>query len=494
MKINLSEKPPHLIETGAIVIPLFQDENYPPFLKNIDSKCGDIIQAALRAGEFQGKPNTTEVLHTTLPSKRILLIGLGKKAAYNIDLVRQASATAVIVLRDMNVLDYTFLETKLPKTTPEACAQAFAEGTLLGMYKFVDLKTEEPKELKKNIKSATYLCKKSKKLQDAITRGTVLAEAANYSRTISDTPANIATPTLIEKEAKKLAQQHKLKLKIIDKTTAKKLGLNAFLSVSSGSTQPPKFIILEYNPKGKKTIVLVGKTITFDAGGISLKPSRKMWEMKYDKCGGTATLGIIKAAAQLKLPHHIVALIPATENMPGGSAARPGDIVKNYSGKTIEILNTDAEGRLIMSDAIAYSKNYKPSLIIDMATLTGSVVVALGSYAAGLLGNNDALAKKMIAAGERTGERVWQLPLFPEYEAMMESKFADIKNISETSEAGTITAAAFLKKFVPEKVDWLHLDIAGTSWVTLPMPKPYQGGGATGFGIRLMIDFLQNLK
>ena len=180
--------------------------------------------------------------------------------------------------------------------------------------------------------------------------------------------------------------------------------------------------------------------------------------------------------------------------MPGGSAARPGDIVKNYSGKTIEILNTDAEGRLIMSDAIAYSKNYKPSLIIDMATLTGSVVVALGSYAAGLLGNNDALAKKMIAAGERTGERVWQLPLFPEYEAMMESKFADIKNISETSEAGTITAAAFLKKFVPEKVDWLHLDIAGTSWVTLPMPKPYQGGGATGFGIRLMIDFLQNLK
>jgi len=492
MKIQISDKKPEEIKTGALAIPLFQDE-ISPEAKKIDSKCGGIIQAALKSKEFEGKPNTFEALHTKLPSKRILLVGLGKKDAYTLDCVRQASATAALALRGMNVLDYAFLETKLPKTTPEAQAQTFAEGAVLGTYKFVDLKTEEPEELVKNIRTATYLCK-SKKIQAAITKGTILAECANYSRDLSDTPANLATPTHIEREAKSLAKKHGLKVKTLDKSAAKKLGLNAFLSVAVGSTQPPKFIILEYNPRGKKTIVLVGKTITFDAGGISLKPSRKMWEMKYDKCGGTAVLGIIKAAAQLKLPHHIVAIIPATENMPGGSATKPGDIVRNYSGKTIEILNTDAEGRLIMSDAIAYAKNYKPSLIIDMATLTGSCVVALGSYAAGLLGNNDSLARKMIAAGERTGERVWQLPLFPEYEAMMESNFADIKNISETGEAGAITAAAFLKKFVPAKTDWLHLDIAGTSWVTLKNSKPYQGGGATGFGIRLMIDFLQNLK
>jgi leucyl aminopeptidase len=367
-------------------------------------------------------------------------------------------------------------------------AEAIVEGAMLAGYQFVEFKTKTEDLF--YVEKVTVIGEKD--LSAGVRRGSILAQAQNYARKMDERPANIATPTSIAKEARKLAKAERLSITVFDKKTIRKMGMGGVMAVSAGSEEPPVFIRMEYN-KGKKLPLycLVGKGITFDSGGISLKPSKNMHEMKYDKTGAINVLGVMKAVAQLKLPIRVIGLMPFTENMPSGTATLPGDIIKAYNGKTIEVLNTDAEGRLILADALSYASKMKPKAIIDMATLTGAIIISLGRHAAGLFSNDDGLAAKLQEAGQETHERVWRLPVWPEYSEMMKSEFADLKNISELGEAGSITAAAFLKEFVGD-TPWAHLDIAG---VEMSKGKhAYLGRkGATGTGVRLVTRALEKL-
>ena len=314
------------------------------------------------------------------------------------------------------------------------------------------------------------------------------------SRDISNLPSKDCTPLQLASRAKKISSNRPLKTTIFNTDKLKKLGFGGLLGVASGSQQPPCFIIMEYNggKRGEKPVVFVGKTITFDTGGISIKPSPSMDEMKHDKSGGATVMALMQAVADLKLPVNVIGLMPATENMPSGSAYKPGDVITFYNKKTAEILNTDAEGRVILADALSYAQNYKPRMIIDFATLTGACIIALGTAVSGLLGNDKKIINSLFESGERTGEKVWELPLTKDYKKLIQSDIADIKNIGGRG-AGTITAAAFLSHFVGN-YPWAHLDIAGTAWTQEGTPKKsYIKKGATGVGVLLSIDFLRNL-
>jgi len=318
------------------------------------------------------------------------------------------------------------------------------------------------------------------------------SKSINYVREICNTPGNIATPLFMENEVRKVAKAHRLQFKVLDEKGMRKERLNALLSVGQGSAHPPKMPIIEYRVRGaRKTVLVVGKGITFDSGGISLKPSKGMEEMKFDKSGACAVLGIMCEVGRIRPKANVIGVIPCAENMPSGSASRPGDIVKAFNGKTVEIINTDAEGRLILADAIAYAeKKYRPDYIIDLATLTGAASVALGSYASALLSNDDGLAGLMLEASGSSFDEVWQLPLWDEYSEMMKSKVADVKNVSGTGEAGTITGAAFIQNFV-SKAKWAHLDIASTAYRAKPIPPV--DSGATGAGVSITVEFIRKI-
>jgi leucyl aminopeptidase len=367
-------------------------------------------------------------------------------------------------------------------------AQAIAEGAVLSGYKFTEFKTKKDDFF--DVERVTVIS--GQDFSDAIKRGVLLATAQNYVRKLDENPANIMTPEKVAEAAKALAKEKKFSVKILEKKELLKLGMNAFLGVNAGSAQPPKLVVLEYNA-GKKLpfYSIVGKGITFDSGGISLKPSKGMEEMKYDKTGALVVLGVFKAVAELGLPIRLLGLMPLTENMPSGASQKPGDIVKAYNGKTIEVLNTDAEGRLILADALAYAAQQKPDAIIDLATLTGAILVSLGRAGAGLFSNDDALSNAIEKAGSKTHERVWRFPLWPDYIELMKSDIADLKNISGEGEAGSITAAVFLKEFIGE-CKWAHLDIAGVDMIN--RPHPYLGKGASGIGVRLVVETLKNLS
>ena len=326
-------------------------------------------------------------------------------------------------------------------------------------------------------------------MQQGAKTGQVIAESTAMARDMVSSPPADMTPSIIAARARELSRQFGLKVQVLERKQMEKLGMGALLGVASGSAQPPKFIILEYRKGGKKPfIALVGKTITFDSGGISIKPPEGMDKMKDDMSGGAAVLGAIRTAAALKLPLNLVGLLPATENMPGGSAFKPGDILRTLSGQTIEVLNTDAEGRLILSDALTYACRYKPAVIVDIATLTGACRVALGQEATGMVGTDDALKQAIRAAGEKTGERVWEMPLWDGYYELIRSDIADMKNTGGR-DGGVITAAALLSRFV-ERYPWVHLDIAATAWTE--KDRPYTPKGATGIGMRLLTQFLRD--
>jgi leucyl aminopeptidase len=375
---------------------------------------------------------------------------------------------------------------------PGESAQALTEGSMLGLYRFLKYKTDEENDRKKDVQELTILTENAyqvKALQKSVRTGELIAGSAAMVRDMVSSPGADMTPTVIAGIAKDIAEKHKLRIQVLERDRMRKLGMGALLGVASGSAQPPKFIIVEYRGGGNKPfIALVGKTITFDSGGISIKPSENMDKMKDDMSGGAAVLGAIQNAASLRLPLNIAALLPATENMPSGSAYKPGDVLKTLSGQTIEIVNTDAEGRLILSDALAYACRYKPALIVDIATLTGACRIALGQEAVGMLGNDDAFKQKMREAGEKTGERVWELPLWEGYFDLIKSDVADMKN-SGGRDGGVITAAALLSKFV-QKYPWVHLDIAGTAWTE--KDRSYTPKGATGIGTRLLTQFLRD--
>ena len=500
MKLSLISEPPEKLKTECLAIGLFQEEPLPADVRKLDSALNGAINSLLKNKDFKGELNETYIFPSLgkLGAKRVLLVGLGKKNEFSFDMARQAAASSAQAVRKLNLTSYTTLVfgTGVKGPTSEL-VHALSEGAVLGAYAFDTFKTEN-KDKKKPLESVDIFYpdkKEAQKLRESAESGKNLAEIVNHCRELANLPANIATPTYLANEAEKFGKKYGFKVTVYDKAGLVKLGFNALLAVNSGSAQEPRFIVLEYKPKSISSapLCLVGKTITFDSGGLNIKTSDYMNNMKYDKCGGISVLGVIAAAAALKIPSHLVGLMPATENMPSGSAYKVGDIYKTYNGKTIEIGNTDAEGRVILSDALGYTKEFKPRAVIDLATLTGACVVALGVVAAGLMGTDSKLISKLKEAAEHSGERVWELPMYEEYFEQIKSDVADVKNIGDGN-AGAITAAKFLQKFLPEGVPWAHLDIAGVAWTEKGKYKPYVGKGATGYGIRLLIELLKNWK
>lgn len=482
-------------KSQAIILALFQDQKKLTGTSlSVDQASHGLISEFLKTDDFTGKPSQIAVIYTCgiIPSPRIALVGLGKKSEVNAEKVRGAFAKVMQHLRNINVRESsTFVDFNLLPRGKDKIVQAMVEGVLLGLYQYTPYKTvgrEDIREMEQ-LNIVVDESKYSSVLAEVKEAQTIVA-AVYLARDLVSTPANEMTPSILAVKAKEIARRNNVTCKVIDRAGMKKLGMNSLLGVAAGSKEEPKFIILEYKggKKDKAPIVLVGKGLTFDSGGISLKPAEKMDEMKSDMAGGAAVMATIMAAADRRLPLNVVGLIPATENMPGGLALKPGDILKSYSGKTIEVVNTDAEGRLILADALSYASIYKPAAIIDVATLTGACIIALGEDVIGMLGTDEKLKGKINKAAQATGELVWELPLWDNYSELIKSDIADYKN-SGGRVAGTITGAAFLSKFVGD-YPWVHLDIAGPAWNS--KDKPYIPKGASGVAVRLLVEYLRN--
>lgn len=458
---------------------------------------GKIAQAAMQGKEFEAKEGT-QLLIRSAKGKRLLL-GMGKEKEFAIDALRVAAARAAVLARDAGAKSVRFAYSKQAVSAAKgvrAYAQAITEGMLLSLYKFDKYKTgeEAQKEREKKLEAACIECSPAEKEQvwQAIKYASIVCEAANFARDVGNEAGEGALPEAIAKKVSKMARESGIRCRVLGRKECEREKMGLYLSVAAGSAHKSAFVVLEYSPRSAKGCVcLVGKGVTFDSGGISLKPSRDMEKMKHDKCGAGAVYGAVLAAAKLKLALRVVGITPLAENLPSGSATKPGDIVRAANGKTVEVINTDAEGRLMLADALLYAQKYKPDAIVDLATLTGAVAVALGAQAAGVLGNNAQLAGRLKKAGEEAHERVWELPLWKEYYEVIKGEFADIKNVGD-GEAGTITAAAFLGNFV-EKTPWAHVDIAATGYSYKPKGYNMQVG-ATGFGVRLLARMLSEWK
>jgi leucyl aminopeptidase len=460
----------------------------------VDKVLGGLLRELLQSKEFEGKPGEALLYHTQekVPAKRLLLIGLGKKKDLTLDSIRQAMGHAVKRVRQAKAASFTAI---VPAVTPKGhssveVAQAMAEGAILGSYQFNAYRSDM--NAAKDVARMTLLAQQKgqvRQLTEGIRRGVATAEATCMVRDLCLHPSNVMTPTRIANEAKAVAKETGISLKILEQKEMEQLGMGALLGVARGSHEPPKFIILEYNgtkKKDERPVVFVGKTITFDTGGISLKPAENMEHMKADMTGGAEVLASIRAAARLKLPLRLVSILPVAENMPGGRALKPGDIVKTLSGKTVEVQNTDAEGRLILADALAYAQRYNPAALVDIATLTGACVVALGQFAIGMFGTDGKLKDQVRKSGLKAGERVWEMPLWDEYFEQLRSDVADMRNIGGRG-GGMITAALFLSKFAGDG-PWVHIDIASTDWSE--RERAYIPKGPTGIGTRLLIQYL----
>ena len=454
------------------------------------------LQNLVEQGEFEGKPNELLLIHTQgkCAAKRVLLVGLGRKRELRLDSFRQAMGTVVKRVRQAKVTSFGVAMPAVAArgAAPLDIAQAMAEGAILGSYQFTEYRSDNGAKPRDVERWTLFAAQRQlvRPLTEGIRRGAAAAEAAVFVRDLCNHPSNVMTPARVANEAKLIAKEAGVTLKILEQKDMEQLGMGALLGVARGSHEPPKFIILEYKAerakKNAQPIVLVGKTVTFDTGGISLKPSENMEQMKADMTGGAEVLASVRAAARLNLPLHVIGILPVVENMPGGRAMKPGDIVKTLSGKTVEVQNTDAEGRLILSDGLAYAMRYKPAALIDVATLTGACMVALGQFAIGMFGNNDRLKDQVKKAGLRAGERVWEMPLWEDYFEQLRSDVADMRNIGGRG-GGMITAALFLSKFV-EDCPWVHLDIASTDWSE--RERAYIPKGPTGIGTRLLIQYL----
>ena len=483
--------------TEALVILLCEDEPLSTADRAVlDRALGGTLRELQQSREFEGKAHEVVLLHThgKLPAKRLILAGLGKQAQLGLDQIRQAMGYAVKRVRQAKAGSFTI---SLPNAIPRGASmsdlsQTLTEGAILGSYQFMAYRSETPAS--KGVTSMTILVSQKSQLSpisEGIRRGIATAEATVFVRDLCNHPSNVMTPTKIASEARAVAKDTGVGIKILEQKEMERLGMGALLGVARGSHEPPKFIILQYHASKKKNdppVVLVGKTITFDTGGISLKPAENMEQMKADMTGGAEVLATVRAAARLKLPLNLIGILPVAENMPGGRAMRPGDVVTTLSGKTVEVQNTDAEGRLILSDGLAYATRFKPAALIDVATLTGACVVALGQFAIGMFGTDAKLKEAITLAGLRAGERVWEMPLWEEYFEQLRSDVADMRNIGGRG-GGMITAALFLSKFVGD-YPWVHLDIASTDWSE--RERAYIPKGPTGIGTRLLIQFLIN--
>jgi leucyl aminopeptidase len=476
MKVSLQYIKETAFQSDVLILPLQEGKGIQPY-QDIDKALDALLTQVLSSREFGGKPKQVTLVHTRKKIKpaRILLVGLGKEVSR--ESLRQAGGRALSFLKNIQGIKDASLSTR-GITKLKIMPTVFLEGFLLANYRFVKYKKEN-----RGMRGITVLSHKD--LRKRIRWISTAASATHFARDLVNTPANDMTPSKLVRAARSL---DRVAVKVIEKKQAEKLGMGAFVSVTKGSIEPPKFIIASYKGKNSRPVVLIGKSITFDSGGISLKPSEGMEKMKYDMAGGAAVLGVMKAVSELRLPIHLIGILPATENLPGGSASKPGDVVKALGGKTIEIITTDAEGRLVLADAIGYAKKLKPLAIIDIATLTGACPIALGSEAIAMMGNDESLIGDMKKASVETDERVWQMPLFDEYGEYIKSTIADLKN-SAGRNGSLVTSGYFLKEF-SDDTPWIHLDIAGTAWTD--KDRPYSPQGATGVGVRLLLNFLMN--
>jgi leucyl aminopeptidase len=480
--VEFSIKPlsPETAKTGCVVVGVFQEKELTPAARRLDQASKGALKKAL--GDISGKTGSTLLLRALpgVAAERVLLVGLGEKnaaeAAY-----RTAVRAAAGVLKDLDTKDAAFflVDMKIASRPLSWNVHQAVLGVREAFYRFDQLKTQK-KSPTPTLQQVVLPLSNNQKIDAAVSEATATADGADLARTLGNLPPNVCTPSYLAAEAAKLAREFKLQLDVLERKDMEKLGMGALLAVTRGSHQPPKLIVLKYHGrKGAKTLALVGKGITFDTGGISLKPAAEMDEMKYDMSGAGSVLGAIRALAGMKAPVNVVGVVPTCENMPGGAATRPGDIATSLSGQTVEILNTDAEGRLILCDALTYAERFKPDAVVNIATLTGAIVIALGHVATGLFANDQKLADEIVAAGDEAWDRVWQMPLWEDYQEQLRSNFADMANIGGRP-AGSITAACFLSRFT-RKLRWAHLDIAGTAW------KSGRDKGSTGRPVPLLV-------
>ena len=494
MDYSVKSGTPEKQHSSCLAVGIFAPNKLSAPAQLLDQVTGGAIKQILRRGDHSGKTGETLILHHLphSPAERVLLVGCGKEKEFNESHYREATAAAVKALKQTGAAEVTSYLTELEvkgRDIPWKIRQA-VEITEAVLYRFDQLKKKNDNgdAGRRALKRMILAVPRRSDLppgEHAVKEAVAIAGGVQLAKDLGNLPGNICTPTYLAERAVELAKQYGLKCTVLDEAAMRELGMGSLLSVARGSRQPPKLIVLEYRGGGDADppIALVGKGITFDTGGISIKPSAAMDEMKYDMCGAASVLGAIKAAAELKLPLNIVGVIPSSENMPGGDATKPGDIVTSMSGQTIEVLNTDAEGRLVLCDALTYAIRFNPAAIVDIATLTGACVIALGSPASGLLANNESLARELLNAGKYTWDRAWQLPMWDDYQQQLDSNFADIANIGAGREAGTILGACFLSRFTT-KSKWAHLDIAGTAW------KSGKEKGATGRPVPLLTQFL----
>jgi leucyl aminopeptidase len=490
VEFSIKSLKPEKQRGACVVVGVFESRKLTPSGELLDKASEGFITDVLRHGDMEGKTGSTLILHKVRGTlcDRVLLVGLGKEKEFRDKEFRNVLRSTVKSLQETGAADAALFlaEVAVKKRDMRWKIRQMATAVLDASYRFDQFKSKKPETLPK-LNKVTLIVERRSDIaaaDQALKQGVAIGEGVGLARTLGNLPPNVCHPSYLAEEAKRMAVALDLECEILDTAAMEKLGMHSLLAVAQGSQQVPKLIVLNYRggKAGEKPVVLVGKGVTFDTGGISLKPAPDMDEMKFDMCGAAGVLGTLHATASLKLPLNLVVIVPAVENMPGGGATRPGDIVTSMSGQTIEILNTDAEGRLILCDALTYAERFEPDTIIDVATLTGACVVALGSIASGLFANTDKLAHELLAAGEVAHDRAWQMPLWDDYQDLLKSPFADMGNIGGRW-GGAITAACFLARFT-KKYNWAHLDVAGTAY------KSGADKGATGRPVPLLTHYL----
>ena len=490
MEFSIKTASPEKQRGACVVVGVFASRKLTAAAARLDATANAHLSEIIRRGDMDGKAGSTLLLHDVPASAcaRVLLVGLGKEKEFHEKEYCAAMRSAVKALGETGAADATLFLTDIPVGKRDLAwrvrqAAIIARETTYRFDQFKSKKNENRRPLRK-LSFAIEHRSEMGAAEEALAQGLAIADGVVLARNLGNLPGNVCTPAYLAETAQQIANDHALDCQVLERADMEALGMHSLLSVAKGSQQAPKLIVLHYTggKAGEKPLVLVGKGITFDSGGISLKPGAEMDEMKFDMCGAASVLGTLKAVALMQLPINLTVIVPASENMPGGAASKPGDIVTSMSGQSIEILNTDAEGRLVLCDALTYAERFTPETVIDVATLTGACVIALGHVATGLFANDDELARDLLHAGDDAGDRAWQMPLWDDYQDLLKSNFADMANIGGRA-GGSISAACFLSRFT-KKFAWAHLDIAGTAW------KSGAEKGATGRPVALLVHYL----